>query len=96
VAELPHYRILPDRKQTASSSNLWQSSEAGGPFLFLQAMLRTSTISTYLRGDWYRDWGSVEQYYPLVPLDQAPYAAVEQGVITVHGWSRQGPIRALP
>jgi arabinosyltransferase A len=31
-----------------------------------------------------------------VPLDQAPYAAVEQGVITVHGWSRQGPIRALP
>jgi arabinosyltransferase A len=96
VAELPQYRILPDRKQTASSSNLWQSSEAGGPFLFLQAMLRTSTISTYLRSDWYRDWGSVEQYYPLVPLDQAPYAAVEQGVITVHGWSRQGPIRALP
>ncbi|MGE2816325.1 arabinosyltransferase domain-containing protein [Mycobacterium heidelbergense] len=96
VAELPRYRILPERKQTAVSSNLWQSSEAGGPFLFLQAMLRTSTISTYLRGDWYRDWGSVEQYYPLVPTQQAPDAVVEQGVITVHGWSRQGPIRALP
>jgi arabinosyltransferase A len=59
-------------------------------------MLRTSTISTYLRGDWYRDWGSVEQYFPLVPTDLAPDAVVEQGVITVHGWSRQGPIRALP
>jgi arabinosyltransferase A len=96
VAELPQYRILPDHKQTAASSNGWQTSEAGGPFLFTQALLRTSTISTYLRGDWYRDWGSVEKYYPLAPTDQAPTAAIEQGVITVHGWSRQGPIRALP
>jgi arabinosyltransferase A len=96
VAELPQYRLLPDHKQTAASSNGWQASEAGGPFLFTQALLRTSTISTYLRGDWYRDWGSVEQYFPLVPTDQAPAAVVEHGVITVHGWSRQGPIRALP
>ncbi|MGD1283256.1 arabinosyltransferase domain-containing protein [Mycobacterium seoulense] len=96
VAELPQYRILPDHKQTASSSNGWQASEAGGPFLITQAMLRTSTISTYLRGDWYRDWGSVEQYFRLVPADQAPDAVIEQGVMTVHGWSRQGPIRALP
>ncbi|ORW48837.1 arabinosyltransferase [Mycobacterium paraense] len=96
VAELPQYRILPDHKQTAASSNGWEAGEAGGPFLFTQAMLRTSTISTYLRGDWYRDWGSVEQYFPLVPADQAPPAVVEQGAITVRGWSRQGPIRALP
>lgn len=96
VAELPQYRILPDHKQTASSSNGWQASEAGGPFLVTQAMLRTSTVATYLRGDWYRDWGSVEQYFRLVPADQAPDAAIEQGVMTVHGWSRQGPIRALP
>jgi arabinosyltransferase A len=96
VAELPQYRILPDHKQTAASSNGWQASEAGGPFLFTQALLRTSTISTYLRGDWPRDWGSVEKYYPLVPTDQAPDAVVQQGVTTVRGWSRQGPIRALP
>ncbi|MBY0386593.1 MAG: arabinosyltransferase domain-containing protein [Mycobacterium pseudokansasii] len=96
VAELPEYRIMPDHKQTAVSSNLWQSSSTGGPFLFTQALLRTSTISTYLRGDWYRDWGSVEQYYRLVPADQAPNAVVQQGAITVPGWSRRGPIRALP
>lgn len=96
VAELPHYRILPDHKQTASSSNGWEASEAGGPFLITQAMLRTSTVSTYLSGDWYRDWGSVEQYYQLVPADQAPTAVVEQGVTTVRGWARPGPIRALP
>ncbi len=96
VAELPQYRILPDHKQTAASSNLWQSSQTGGPFLFTQALLRTSTVATYLRGDWYRDWGSVEQYYRLVPAAQAPEAVVQAGVITVPGWSRQGPIRALP
>jgi arabinosyltransferase A len=96
VAELPQYRILPDHKQTAASSNGWQASEDGGPFLLTQAMLRTSTIATYLRGDWHRDWGSVEQYFRLVPADQAPDAVIEQGVMTVHGWSRQGPIRALP
>jgi arabinosyltransferase A len=96
VAELPAYRILPDHKQTAASSNLWQSGEDGGPFLFTQALLWTSTIPTYLRDDWYRDWGSVERYHRLVPAEKAPDAAVEQGVATVYGWSRQGPIRALP
>ena len=96
VAELPDYRILPDHKQTAASSNLWEAAEDGGPFLFTQAMLWTSTIPTYLRDDWYRDWGSVEQYHRLIPADQAPNAVVEQGVVTVYGWSRRGPIRALP
>lgn len=96
VAELPDYRIMPDHKQTASSSNGWQAGEAGGPFLFTQAMLYTSTVSTYLRGDWYRDWGSVEQYHRLVPADKAPDAVVVRGVTTVPGWSRRGPIRALP
>jgi len=96
IAELPQYRIMPDRKQTAASSNLWESAKSGGPFLFTQAMLWTSTIPTYLNGDWYRDWGSVEKYNRLVPPNQAPNAAVEQGVVTVHGWTRQGPIRALP
>ncbi|WP_343600879.1 arabinosyltransferase domain-containing protein [Mycobacterium sp.] len=96
VAELPAYRILPDHKQTAASSNLWQSGEDGGPFLFTQALLWTSTIPTYLRDDWYRDWGSVEQYHRLVPAEQAPDADIAQGVVTAYGWSRQGPIRALP
>ncbi|MFZ0905343.1 MAG: arabinosyltransferase domain-containing protein [Mycobacterium sp.] len=96
IAELPQYRIMPDRKQTSSSSNLWEASKSGGPFLFTQAMLWTSTIPTYLNGDWYRDWGSVEKYNRLVPADQAPNAAVDQGVVKVYGWTRQGPIRALP
>lgn len=96
IAELPKYRIMPDHKQTASSSNLWQSAEDGGPFLITQAMLWTSTIPTYLRDDWYRDWGAVEAYHRLVPAERAPDAVIEKGAVTVTGWHRSGPIRALP
>ncbi|MGB2920579.1 MAG: arabinosyltransferase C-terminal domain-containing protein, partial [Mycobacterium sp.] len=96
VAELPEYRILPNFKQLVSSSNQWQSADDGGPFLFIQALLRTSTIPTYLRDDWYRDWGSIERYTRLVPRDEAPEAAIDEGSTRVFGWSRGGPIRALP
>jgi arabinosyltransferase A len=96
VAELPDYRILPDHKQVVSSSNLWQSARAGGPFLFIQALLRTATIPSYLRNDWYRDWGSIERYDRVAPASDAPNAVVDPGFVTVRGWSRVGPIRALP
>ncbi|WP_264076911.1 arabinosyltransferase domain-containing protein [Mycolicibacterium houstonense] len=96
VAELPEYRILPNVKQVVVSSNMWQSAQKGGPFLFIQALLRTSTIPTYLRDDWYRDWGSIEKYNPVVPANQAPTAVIEQGAQQVFGFSRPGPIRALP
>ncbi len=96
VAEVPEYRILPNFEQMVSSSNQWQSAEDGGPFLFIQALLRTSTIPTYLRDDWYRDWGSIERYIRVVTRDQAPDAVIEEGSTRVFGWSRGGPIRALP
>lgn len=96
VAELPEYRILPNLKQVVVSSNMWQSARAGGPFLFIQALLTTATIPTYLRNDWYRDWGAIERYIRLVPPAQAPNAVIDQGAVKAFGWSRNGPIRALP
>jgi arabinosyltransferase A len=96
VAELPQFRILPHFKQVVSSSNMWQSAEDGGPFLFIQALLRTSAVPTYLRDDWYRDWGSIERYDRVMPESQAPNAVIDQGSARVFGWSRSGPIRALP
>ncbi|HEX3546010.1 MAG TPA: arabinosyltransferase domain-containing protein [Mycobacterium sp.] len=96
VAELPEFRILPNFKQIVVSSNQWQSADAGGPFLFIQALLRTSAVPTYLRDDWYRDWGSIERYDRVVPASAAPNAVIDQGSMRVFGWSRSGPIRALP
>ena len=91
IAELPDYRILPNAKQVVVSSNQWQSADDGGPFLFIQALLRTSTVPTYLSGDWYRDWGSIERYDRIVPAATAPDATVDQGTETVLGWTRRGP-----
>ena len=96
VAEVPEYRILPNLKQVVVSSNMWQSARSGGPFLFIQALLTTATIPTYLRNDWYRDWGALERYIRLVPASEAPNAVLDQGSKTVFGWGRTGPIRALP
>jgi arabinosyltransferase A len=95
VAELPEYRIMPNFKQIVVSSNQWQAAEDGGPFLFIQALLRTESIPSYLSGDWYRDWGSLERYLRVVPGDEAPEAMIEEGSKRVFGWSRGGPIRAL-
>jgi arabinosyltransferase A len=96
VAELPEYRILPNLKQVVVSSKQWQSAQGGGPFLFIQALLRTTTVPTYLRDDWYRDWGWIERYDRVVPESDAPNAVIDQGSQRVFGWSRTGPIRALP
>ena len=87
---------MPNYKQTVVSSNMWQSAEDGGPFLITTALLRSEAVPSYLRNDWYRDWGSIERYERLVPVDRAPNAVIEQGSITVRGWTRVGPIRALP
>ncbi len=96
VAELPEYRILPNFKQVVTSSNQWQSAQDGGPFLFIQALLSTATVPTYLRDDWYRDWGSIERYLRVVPADEAPDAVIDTATQQVSGWHRTGPIRALP
>lgn len=96
VAQLPEYRILPNLKQTVVSSNQWQSSEDGGPLLITKALLRSDSVPSYLRDDWYRDWGAIERYFRLVPYTEAPDAVVDQGSVRVPGWSRSGPIRALP
>jgi arabinosyltransferase A len=96
VAELPVYRVIPNFKQMVASSNQWQAAEDGGPFIFIQALLQTEAIPTYLRDDWYRDWGAIERYLRLVPQDRAPNAVIEEGSKRVLGWSRGGPVRALP
>ena len=96
VAELPEYRILPNFKQVVVSSKQWQSAQGGGPFLFIQSLLGTTTVPTYLRDDWYRDWGWIERYNRIVPGSVAPNAVIDQGATRVFGWNRNGPIRALP
>jgi arabinosyltransferase A len=94
VADIPQWRILPDRVTAASQSKTWQASDDGGVLAVPEALTRAGTVATYLKDDWYRDWGSLEKYTPLVP--DAPAAVITTGTENKWGWSRTGSLRVVP
>jgi arabinosyltransferase A len=94
VADIPQWRILPDRPTAASQSKTWQASDDGGVLAVPEALTRANTMATYLEDDWYRDWGSLEKYTPLVP--DAPAAVITTGTENKWGWSRTGSLRVVP
>ncbi|WP_258557922.1 arabinosyltransferase domain-containing protein [Rhodococcus sp. AG1013] len=63
VAEVPGYRILPDRPG-AVSTNRWEDHFGGGPLGWTDQLLTAETIPSYLDHDWRRDWGQIEQFTP--------------------------------
>ncbi|WP_084487095.1 arabinosyltransferase domain-containing protein [Nocardia sienata] len=83
VAEVPKFRILPDRPLAVSSTNTWQAQEFGGPLGFSQMLAKSTTIPTYLKNDWGRDWGTLErydQYYDAVPAELATGTETRNGL----------------
>ncbi|WP_433665253.1 arabinosyltransferase domain-containing protein [Nocardia sp. CA-128927] len=77
VAELPGYRILPDRNG-ATITNLWQAHDGGGPLGWTQLLFTARALPAYLKDDWDRDWGSIEQYLPLDPNAQTAKVTIDQ------------------
>ncbi|WP_228000876.1 arabinosyltransferase domain-containing protein [Nocardia australiensis] len=61
IAEIPAYRIMPDRPG-AEITSLWQSHDGGGPLGWTGMLLRGRTLATYLDHDWRRDWGELQQF----------------------------------
>ncbi|WP_314037539.1 arabinosyltransferase domain-containing protein [Dietzia sp. CH92] len=95
VAELPEFRIMPDRPLAVSATSTWMSYEAGGPLGWVETAQRARTIPSYLRHDWNRDWGSIEAYTPLGTYQENPPepAEVTTGTETRWGWWQpEGPI----
>ena len=90
VAEVPQWRVLPDRIG-AESTNAWQDKFGGGPLGWTDQLLSASTLATYLSNDWDRDWGSLERYTPLD--ESATPAQVESEQVTRSGTWSAGPVR---
>nr|WP_040772480.1 arabinosyltransferase domain-containing protein [Rhodococcus rhodnii] len=88
VAEIPEYRILPDRPAAVMTS-LWQNHYGGGPLGWLQLSTSSSTIPTYLREDWDRDWGSLERYERRDT--EAVPAEIDADTVTRSGMWTPGP-----
>ncbi|SDC53980.1 arabinosyltransferase C [Rhodococcus tukisamuensis] len=91
VAEVPEYRILPDRVG-ADSTNGWQDKIGGGPLGWIDLLLTSRTMPSYLNKDWARDWGSLEKYTPLDPA--AVTGQVDTEPVTRSGLWSPGPLAA--
>ncbi|MFF2557203.1 arabinosyltransferase domain-containing protein [Nocardia sp. NPDC058058] len=94
IAEVPGYRILPDRGG-AHDTNLWENHDGGGPLGWSTMLLRPHTLATYLNQDWRRDWGELQQFSRIddTAITGRPVITPEThsglwtpGPINVNGW----------
>lgn len=69
VAEIPEYRITPDRELKVSSTDTWQSLSAGGVLGFSDAVNESVAVPAYQKDDWNRDWGIIEALSPRPNAD---------------------------
>jgi arabinosyltransferase C len=82
VIEAPKWRILPDHFGAEAYSSV-MDSEGGGPLGISELLLDATTMSSYLKDDWFRDWGSLQRL-DLFYTD-APPARLELGSETRGG-----------
>jgi len=90
VAEVPDWRILPDRTGS-DASNAWQDDIGGGPLGWTGLLLQAQTVPAYLNHDWARDWGELERFTPYDP--QARPATIGVTVQNRWGWVKDAPIK---
>lgn len=90
VIEPPKWRILPDRFGAEANSPV-MDNVGGGPLGITELLFRAVTVPTYLKGDWFRDWGALQQlnlYYP-----GAQPAELQLGSASRSGWWSPAPLR---
>jgi arabinosyltransferase C len=90
VIEVPKWRILPDRFGAEANSPVMDNL-GGGPLGIAELLLRPTTVPTYLKDDWFRDWGALQQLTPYYPNAQP--ARLELGSATRSGLWSPAPLR---
>lgn len=90
VIEPPKWRILPDRFGAEANSPV-MDNVGGGPLGISELLFRASTVPSYLKDDWFRDWGALQRLIPFYP-DARP-ARLELGTATRSGLWSPAPLR---
>ncbi|KZS53353.1 arabinosyltransferase [Mycobacterium kansasii] len=90
VVETPKWRILPDRFGAEANSPVMDKN-GGGPLGIAELLLRATTVASYLKDDWFRDWGSLQRLTPYYP-DAEP-ARLQLGTVTRSGLWNPAPMR---
>ena len=62
VAEIPEWRISPDHAGKGVLS-AWMNYTGGGSLGVAESVNSSTEVPTYLKGNWGRDWGSLEKYH---------------------------------
>ena len=87
---MPKWRILPDRFGAEANSPVMDYL-GGGPLGITELLLRSTTLPTYLKDDWFRDWGALQQLTPYYPNAQP--ARLDLGSATRSGLWSPAPLR---
>jgi arabinosyltransferase C len=90
VVEVPKWRILPDRFGAEANSPVMDNL-GGGPLGITELLLRPTTLPTYLKDDWFRDWGALQQLTPY--YRNAEPARLDLGSATRSGLWSPAPLR---
>ncbi|QLL07327.1 arabinosyltransferase domain-containing protein [Mycobacterium vicinigordonae] len=90
VVEPPKWRILPDRFGAEANSPVMDNL-GGGPLGITELLVHATTVASYLKDDWSRDWGALQRFTPYYP-DAVP-ARLELGTVTRSGLWNPAPLR---
>ena len=90
VTEVPKWRILPDRFGAEANSPVMDYL-GGGPLGITELLVRAEPVPTYLKDDWFRDWGALQKLTPWYPNAQP--ARLDLGTATRSGLWTPGPLR---
>lgn len=90
VDQTPKWRILPDRFGAEANSPVMDNN-GGGPLGVTELLAKATTMATYLKDDWSRDWGSLQRLTPYYP-DARP-AQLLLGTATRSGLWNPAPLR---
>ena len=90
VTEVPKWRILPDRFGADSNSPVMDNI-GGGPLGISELLFRATTVPTYLKGDWFKDWGALQRLTLFYP--NASPARLELGAAVRSGLWSPAPLR---
>ncbi|MDG4668319.1 arabinosyltransferase domain-containing protein [Mycobacterium sp. 236(2023)] len=90
VIEVPKWRILPDRFGAEANSPVMDYL-GGGPLGITELLLRAVTVPTYLKDDWFRDWGALQQFVPY--YGNAEPARLDLGTTERSGLWSPAPLR---
>lgn len=90
VTEVPAWRIMPDRLATVANSPVMDNI-GGGPLGISELLFRATTVPSYLKDDWFRDWGALQRLTLFDP--SATPARLDLGSATRSGWWSPAPLR---